>query len=88
MEKLVKIISLMLENKEVKINSEFTDSTDLRNDLGFDSLDLAELTVRIEKDFGVDVFVDGIVTTIGEIKKKLSLWFFTKTKILLEVMMI
>lgn len=73
MEKLTKIISLILENKDEKIENELVNSTDLRNDLGFDSLDLAELTVRIEKDFGIDVFADGIVTTIADIKKKLNL---------------
>jgi len=73
MEKLIKIISLILENKDETIENELANSTDLRNDLGFDSLDLAELTVRIEKDFGIDVFADGIVTTIGEIKAKLKL---------------
>lgn len=39
----------------------------LREDLGFDSLDLAELTARIDAEFGVDVFAEGIVGTVGEI---------------------
>jgi len=37
-----------------------------------DSLDLAELTVRLEEEFGVDVFEDGIVETVEEILTKLS----------------
>jgi acyl carrier protein len=41
-------------------------------DLGFESLDLAELTVRIEEKFGVDVFADGLVTTVGEVMQKLE----------------
>ncbi len=44
----------------------------LRNDLGFDSLDLAELTVRIEVEFDVDIFADGLVTTVGEIIDKIE----------------
>lgn len=44
----------------------------LREDLGFESLDLAELTVRIEEKFGVDVFADGLVHTVGEIQDKIS----------------
>ena len=44
----------------------------LREDIGFDSLDLAELTVRIEEAFEVDVFADGLVSTIGEIEAKLA----------------
>lgn len=38
----------------------------LREDMGFTSLDLAELTVRIEERFGVDVFAEGVVYTWGE----------------------
>lgn len=51
---------------------EFLDSSmRLREDLGFDSLDLAELTVRIEARFGVDVFSAGLLTTIGEVEAKI-----------------
>ena len=44
----------------------------LTDDLGFDSLMLAELTVHIEEKFDVDIFETGIVNTIEEILKKLS----------------
>lgn len=40
--------------------------------LGLDSLDLAELTVRIEAEYDVDIFEDGVVTTIGEILAKIQ----------------
>lgn len=43
----------------------------LREDCELDSLDLAELTVRIEDASGVDVFAEGIVRTVGEIQAKL-----------------
>lgn len=49
----------------------FSGGTRLREDLGLDSLELAVLTVKIEAEFGVDVFADGIVTTIGEIEEKI-----------------
>ncbi|HQK63499.1 MAG TPA: phosphopantetheine-binding protein, partial [Methanofastidiosum sp.] len=39
---------------------------------GFDSLDLAELTVKIEKETGIDVFADSFVNTVGEILEKIS----------------
>jgi len=48
-----------------------SDETSLRGDLGFDSLAMAELTVRIEAATGVDVFADGIVATLGEIRGRL-----------------
>ncbi len=43
----------------------------LRADLEFDSLELAVLTVKIEAEFGVDVFADVVVTTVGEIEEKI-----------------
>lgn len=46
--------------------------TRLRQDLALDSLDLAELTVRLEAHFGVDVFADGLVHTVGEVQGRLD----------------
>jgi acyl carrier protein len=51
--------------------SEFTSDSKLRSQLGFDSFELAVLTVRIEAEFGVDVFADGVVETVGEIERKI-----------------
>ena len=44
----------------------------LREDIGFDSMDLAELTVRIEERFGVDVFAEGVVRTWGEVEQRVE----------------
>lgn len=46
--------------------------TKLREDLGLTSFDLAELTVKIEDEFDVDIFEDGLVSTVGEIIAKLE----------------
>lgn len=70
-ENLQKIIKSIKERKAEQFADEITAATSLRDDLHFDSFDLAELTVRIESEFGVDVFEDGIVYTVGEILKKL-----------------
>jgi len=45
---------------------------DLRRDLQLDSLDLAELTVRIQDKFGVDVFAAGVVRTWGELLQRVE----------------
>jgi acyl carrier protein len=45
--------------------------TDLRKDLGLDSLELAVLTVKLEAATGVDIFAQGIVSTVGEIEDSL-----------------
>ena len=44
----------------------------LRQDLGFDSFDLAELTVRIEETCQMDIFADGLVHSVGEVLAKLE----------------
>lgn len=61
----------MRENANLDPVAKLTPELDLRTDLGFDSLALAELTVRIEDSAGVDVFADGLVRTVGEIEQKL-----------------
>jgi acyl carrier protein len=70
--KLLEIINLVLENKDIPLISSLNLSDDLRNDLGFDSFDLAELTVRIEDEFDVDVFSNGLINTIGQIVEQLK----------------
>lgn len=46
--------------------------TKLREDLNLTSFDLAELTVKIEDEFDIDIFEDGLVSTVGEIFEKLQ----------------
>ena len=74
-EKIATIINEICEEKNYsKIDSKTKDflSLHLRNDIGFDSFDLAQLTVMVEDEFDVDIFEDGIVDTIGEVVKKVS----------------
>jgi len=49
----------------------FTDESRLRDDLGLDSLRLAVLAVKIEAEFGVDVFKDSIPVTVGDIEERI-----------------
>ena len=69
---LLEIINQVRSNKGYSPLLSVTPEARLREDISLDSLDLAELTVRIEEAFGVDVFADGIVRTIGEILEKLQ----------------
>jgi acyl carrier protein len=71
-EKILEIINTVLENRAEKKLSTLNKETHLRNDIGFDSLDLAELTVRIEAEYDIDIFEDGIVNTVSEIMEKLN----------------
>ena len=61
-----RIIKDILSENGEPTNSAITNETELIN-LGLGSLDLATLTVRIEDEYGVDIFEDGIVKTVGEI---------------------
>lgn len=70
--KILEIINTVLENRANEKLKTLNSEMELRNDIGFDSLDLAELTVRIEAEFDVDIFENGIVTTVGEIFEKLN----------------
>lgn len=69
------ILEAINEVKEGKGDDRVTslnESTHLRSDLGLDSFDLAELTVRIEEKTGVDIFENGVIETIGEIAKQID----------------
>jgi len=72
MDKLLQIINSILQNRGRQTVDNINKETSLRNDLGFDSLDLAELTVKVEAEFDVDIFEDGLITTVGEILKKIE----------------
>lgn len=70
--KLLEIINVVMENKDIPLISSLNLTDDLRNDLGFDSFDLAELTVRIEDEFEVDIFSNGLINTVGQIVEQLK----------------
>ncbi len=70
--KLLDIINVVRDNKGLITLEKLDASNDLRTDIGFDSLDLAELTVRIEKELGIDIFATGYVLSVGDILAKLN----------------
>lgn len=71
-ENLKEIINTVLLNRGKSILEKISENAKLRENLGMDSLDLAELTVRIEAEYDVDIFEDGIVNTIDEILQKIN----------------
>jgi acyl carrier protein len=66
-DKVKSVVQTIFDNNEVELRFEITKDTKLREDLQMDSLMLAELSVRIEDEFGVDVFETKMVNTIEEI---------------------
>lgn len=71
-EDLLRIINDVQEFAERTTVVQWQPELSLRSDLGFDSLDLAELTVRIQDRWGVDVFKEGGVATLGELKDRVQ----------------
>lgn len=71
-QKILEIINTVLLNRGKKTIETINQQMNLRDDIGFDSLDLAELTVRIEAEYGIDIFEDGIIFTVGEMLKKIT----------------
>ena len=71
-EKVLEIINEIRAAKELQPVEVLNAETRLREDLGLTSFDLAELTVKIEDEFDIDIFEDGLVSTIGEIYAKLD----------------
>ena len=70
-EKILLILNEIRHAKNLSELSVINLSDTLRDDIGFTSFDLAELTVRIEDEFDIDIFEDGLVNTVGEIIEKL-----------------
>lgn len=71
-ENVLEVINLIRVAKNLPAVESVTDNTRLREDLELTSFDMAELTVRIEDEYGIDIFEDGLVNTVGEIYSKLQ----------------
>ena len=70
--KVLEIINEIRTSKDLPALSVLKSTDNLRDDLELTSFDLAELTVKIEDEFDVDIFEDGLVSTVGEIFVKLK----------------
>ncbi len=72
-EKVIEIINSILRENDLEMSvEEINDSTKLTDDLGLDSFNLAQLTVEIESEFEVDIFENGVISTVGEIFNQLK----------------
>lgn len=69
---VLSIINDIRKSKNLKVLELLKETDNLRDDLNLTSFDLAELTVRIEDEFGVDIFEEGLISTIGEIYEQLK----------------
>jgi acyl carrier protein len=65
--RLLDLFNEMIEENNGQKLESLNPDLSLRNDLHFDSLLLAELTVKIEDEFEVDIFENGIIDTLAEV---------------------
>tara|TARA_B100001250_G_scaffold272602_1_gene235364 strand:- start:2459 stop:2704 length:246 start_codon:yes stop_codon:yes gene_type:complete len=69
------VVETTVRNMDViqRVNiPEISLQANLKQDLGLDSLSLAELSVRLENEFGVDVYEENTPETVADIIKILS----------------
>lgn len=71
-EELLLIVNTVLKNGGREALDALPLDADLRSDIGFDSFDLAELAVRIQAKFDVDVFEDYPVSSFRQILDKIA----------------
>ena len=69
-EKLIELISeqLSIDSSEINVNTRITE------DLGADSLDIVELLMTLEDDYGISIPDDEVqeIKTIGDVEKYLN----------------
>ena len=65
-----KIREMIAENLNIDINT-ITEEASLKEDLGVDSLDLFELVMALEEEFGVEIPTEDLetLTTVGAVAK-------------------
>lgn len=70
--KVIAIIEKVINDNDIKpIVDSINKDTDLIMDLNFDSFNMAQLTVELEAEFGVDIFESGLISNVQEILSKL-----------------
>ena len=71
-EKLFNIINNILISKNEQPISNISPNNHLKNDLGLESLDMVELVVELEDEFGIDIFEAGNVETINDVLDRIK----------------
>ena len=70
--KIKELILEILDENSTTLEYPITLDSHLTNDIGLDSLNLALLTVRIEDEFNIDIFENGLVFTVSDILDRLN----------------
>jgi acyl carrier protein len=71
-DEILNIINDILTTNEKPSLDKIDGDASLTDDIGLDSLDLAQLTVMVEDKYGIDIFEDQIITHVKQIFDKIS----------------
>lgn len=66
-EKVISAVADLTSKDAAELNAETKFA-----DLGIDSLDITELAMNLEDEFGVELKVDASIATIGDLVKKIE----------------
>ncbi len=64
LEKIAEIVK-----EQLNVDSEITEATSFKDDLGADSLDIFELVMSLEEEFGIEIPSEDLenVSTVGDV---------------------
>lgn len=68
---LEKIKEILANNLSIDADS-ITEASSFADDLGIDSLDVVELLMNVEEEFGVSIEPDSSIATIGDLMAKIE----------------
>jgi acyl carrier protein len=68
---LDQIKELLATNLSIEADS-ITEATSFSDDLGIDSLDIVELLMSVEEEFGVSIEPDPSIATVGDLMAKIE----------------
>ena len=68
---LDQIKELLATNLSIEADS-ITEATSFSDDLGIDSLDIVELRMSVEEEFGVSIEPDPSIATVGDLMAKIE----------------
>ena len=71
--KLLEVVNTVRKNSGLESIDVLNDELHLKDDLEFDSISIAELIASIDVAFNIDINSDGMIQTIGDIKKVLPI---------------
>lgn len=65
--KVKEIILGLIKEHDIESQTDISEHHNLKDDLGFDSINMVHLVVKIEDEFDIDIFSEGKISTVFEL---------------------